>query len=70
VLIVTAEASYHTTYDLGTVEFFRRAGVPVTHALLSEHGIHGNGHLMALESNNDEIADFVATWLDVQDDSR
>ncbi len=67
VLVVTAEASYHTTYDHRTVQFLRTAGVPVEQAILAEHGIRGNGHLMALESNNDQIAALVAAWFDARD---
>jgi pimeloyl-ACP methyl ester carboxylesterase len=67
VLIVTGEASYHAIYDHRTANFLHEAGVPVEHANLAEHGIHGNGHLMALESNNDQIASFIARWLDRQD---
>ncbi len=67
VLVVTAEASYHTTYDYRTVQFLRVAGVPVEHVALADHHIHGNGHLMALESNNERIAALIAGWFDTQD---
>lgn len=63
VLLVTGEASYHATYDHLTADYLRRSGVPVTHARLADHGIHGNGHLMAMELNNDDIARFIARWL-------
>ncbi len=66
VLIVTGEASYHANYDHLTAKFLHEAGVPVEYANLAEHGIHGNGHLMTLESNNDQIAQFIARWLDHQ----
>lgn len=63
VLLVTGEASYHATYDHLTAGYLHRAGVPVTHAPLAEHGIRGNGHLMAMELNNDRIAQFISRWL-------
>lgn len=56
VLVVTAEASYHAVYDHMTVEYLRAAGVTVEAFRLGEHGIHGNGHMMMVESNSDEIA--------------
>ncbi|MHA6761437.1 alpha/beta hydrolase [Streptacidiphilus sp. PAMC 29251] len=63
VLLITAEASYHATYDHLTADYLRRRGVPVTHARLAEHGIHGNGHMMAMELNNHHIARFISDWL-------
>ena len=63
VLVITAEASYHTTYDHRTVHFLRVAGVPVEHTFLADHGIRGNGHLMAVERNNDRIAELIADRL-------
>jgi pimeloyl-ACP methyl ester carboxylesterase len=56
VLIVTAESSYHAVYDECTVEFLQRASVPVHHVYLGDVGIHGNGHMMFLEKNSDDIA--------------
>jgi len=63
VLVVTGEASYHETYDDHTVEFLSDAGVAVDHVHLGQHGIHGNGHLLTLERNRDEIAGLIERWL-------
>jgi pimeloyl-ACP methyl ester carboxylesterase len=63
VLLLTGEASYHDTYDGLTAAFLREAGVIVEHVRLAERGIHGNGHLLALELNNDQIADLIESWL-------
>ena len=63
VAIVTAEASYHALFDHGTAHYLTSAGVKTDHILLSEHGIHGNGHIMALEINNLEIASLIETWI-------
>ena len=30
---------------------------------LADRGIHGNGHMMMLEKNNQEIAAVMADWL-------
>ena len=32
---------------------------------LGDRGIHGNGHMMMLESNSDEIAGLTADWIEV-----
>jgi pimeloyl-ACP methyl ester carboxylesterase len=63
ILIVTAEASYHATYDHCTVKFLEQAGVHSTWIKLGEAGLHGNGHMLMLEKNSLEIADLVARWL-------
>jgi pimeloyl-ACP methyl ester carboxylesterase len=63
VLVVTGEASYHAGYDHCTVGYLRQAGVKVTHVPLGEHGIHGNGHLMMMELNNQEVAGVLHKWL-------
>ncbi len=63
VLIVTGEASYHASYDRGTVAYLRQAGVGVTHLVLAEHRIAGNGHMMMIEKNSDEIAAAIHRWL-------
>lgn len=65
VLLVTAEASYHAPYDWATVAYLRQAGVKKTeHLILAEHGVHGNGHMLFLEKNSDEIAELIEQWID------
>jgi pimeloyl-ACP methyl ester carboxylesterase len=63
VMIVTAEASYHAGYDHCTSEYLSRAGVMNDFVRLSEHGIHGNGHMVMIEKNNLEIAGLIADWI-------
>jgi pimeloyl-ACP methyl ester carboxylesterase len=63
ILIVTAEASYHATYDHCTVKFLEQAGVHPTWIKLGESGIHGNGHMLMLEQNSREIAEVIGRWL-------
>jgi pimeloyl-ACP methyl ester carboxylesterase len=62
VLLVTGEASYHAVYDQHTVRFLREAGVTVDHLALASIGIRGNGHLMPMELNNDQIASAISRW--------
>lgn len=60
VVVFTAEVSYHATYDGCTVKFLSQAGVRNVEWLkLAEHGIRGNGHMMFVELNNMEIAEFL-----------
>ena len=63
ILIVTAEASYHATYDHCTVKFLEQAGVHSTWIKLADAGIHGNGHMLMLEKNSSDIAELIARWL-------
>jgi pimeloyl-ACP methyl ester carboxylesterase len=63
VLVVMAEASYHASYDHCTVKYLRQAGVPVTFISLAERNIRGNGHMMMLEKNSDEIAAVLVEWI-------
>ena len=63
IMIMTAEASYHATYDHCTVKFLEQAGVHPTWIKLAGVGIHGNGYMLMLEKNNTEIADVMLRWL-------
>ena len=62
-LIITAEASYHAAYDHCTVGFLRRYGVEVTHLRLEEAGFYGNGHMLMQETNSQDIALLVGSYI-------
>jgi pimeloyl-ACP methyl ester carboxylesterase len=64
ILIVASEASYHAAYDHCTAKFLAAAGVKNDFVRLADRGIRGNGHMMMLEKNSDQIAQFIAQWLD------
>ncbi len=64
ILMVSAEASYHAPYDHCTSLFLRQAGVDHDFVRLADIGIRGNGHMMMLEKNNLEIAEFLQKWLE------
>src|SRR5262249_22692507 len=66
ILIVTAEASYHASYDHCTSRFLEQAGVEHDFVRLAEVGIRGNGHMMMLEKNNLEIAAFLRQWIEAK----
>jgi hypothetical protein len=46
------------------VGYLEQAGVHVDFIKLQDIGIRGNGHLMMLEKNSDDIAKVIADWLD------
>jgi pimeloyl-ACP methyl ester carboxylesterase len=62
-LVLVSEASYHAPYDHCTSKFLKQAGVEHTFTRLEQHGIRGNGHMMMLEKNSDEIAAFIERWI-------
>jgi pimeloyl-ACP methyl ester carboxylesterase len=63
ILVITAEASYHASYDHCTAKFLAQAGVENTHFRLGEQRIHGNGHMVMIEKNNLEIAALIQKWI-------
>ena len=63
IAIVTGEASFHGPYEHCVVKFLEQAGVHPTWLNLGAMGIHGNGHMMMLEKNSEQIADVIERWL-------
>jgi pimeloyl-ACP methyl ester carboxylesterase len=63
-VIVTAEASFRATMDDCTAAFLEQAGAKPDRLRLAEHDIHGNGHMMMLESNSDAVADAIIGWVE------
>ena len=62
-VVVTAEASFHATYDACTVAFLAQAGAKPDVIQLADRGLRGNGHMMMLETNSDAVADVLADWI-------
>ena len=62
--IFMCEASYHAAYDHCTAAYLSQAGVEHDFIRLEERGIRGNGHMMMVEKNSDDIAQVVAEWLE------
>ena len=63
IAIVTAQASYHWPYDIGTVAFLRQCGCTVEHIELETRGVTGNGHFMMMERNNREVLQPILDFL-------
>jgi pimeloyl-ACP methyl ester carboxylesterase len=64
IMVVTSEASYHAVYDHCTVQYLRQVGAHVDFIRLERVGIHGNGHMMMLETNNMAVASVIVRWAD------
>lgn len=64
ILMIGSEASYHVPYDHCTSEYLTQAGVKHDFVRMPSVGIHGNGHFMMIEKNSDQIAAYLARWMD------
>lgn len=64
ILVVTSEASFHAVYDHCVVDYYRQAGCSkAEHLELRNVGVHGNGHMMFMEKNSDEIQLLLHQWI-------
>ncbi len=63
VLAISANGTYHRVYDPCIPKFLNQAGVKTDFIRLEDVGISGNGHMMMLEKNSDDIIKFVIQWL-------
>jgi pimeloyl-ACP methyl ester carboxylesterase len=61
--IVVGEASFYAPYGHCLVKYLEQAGVHPTMLNLGAMGLHGNGHMMMLEKNSDQIADVIERWV-------
>jgi pimeloyl-ACP methyl ester carboxylesterase len=64
IMVLEAEASFYAGYNHCNVEYLQQAGVDVTFIKLADLGIRGNGHMMMLEKNSNQVAQVIADWLD------
>ena len=51
-------------FDHCTVSWLNQAGVKTEFIRLENEGLQGNGHMMMLEKNSDDIIKFIAGWLE------
>ena len=63
ILTVVSEASYHAQFDHLLSYVMDQLGVRHDFVRLEDVGIHGNSHMMMLEKNHLEIADYLIRWL-------
>ncbi|MGE3248178.1 MAG: alpha/beta hydrolase, partial [Beijerinckiaceae bacterium] len=62
-LITVSESSYHAPYDHCTAKYMQQAGARVEFVRLQDKGIRGNGHMVMLEKNNLQVADYLLGWI-------
>jgi pimeloyl-ACP methyl ester carboxylesterase len=63
IAIVIGESSFYAPYGHCLVKYLEQAGVHPAALDLGAMGIHGNGHMMMLEKNSDQVADTIERWV-------
>jgi len=63
VLDISANGTYHRTYDSCIPKWLSQAGVKTDFVRLETVGISGNSHMMMLEKNSDDIIRFIVAWI-------
>ena len=64
VLFMTGEAGYHRIFDHCLARWLNQAGVQTEYVRMEDVGLTGNGHMMMLEENSAEIAEYIGGWLE------
>jgi hypothetical protein len=52
--------------DEEVADWLLAQGATTTFVWLPDHRIIGNGHMMMMERNSDQVADLILNWLDQQ----
>ena len=63
VLALSADGTYHRVFDACVPKWLNQAGVNTDFVRLEDVGISGNGHMMMLELNSDEIIEYIDGWI-------
>jgi pimeloyl-ACP methyl ester carboxylesterase len=63
VLAISANGTYHRVYDPCIPKFLNQAGVKTDFLRLEDAGMSGNGHMMMMEKNSDDIIKYVIQWV-------
>jgi pimeloyl-ACP methyl ester carboxylesterase len=63
VLTGTADADHPRALDESIVTFLNSNGAKAEYIYLGDRGIAGNGHMMMMEKNSDDIAALLLSWL-------
>ena len=63
VLAISGNGTYHRVFDACIPKWLNQAGVETDFVRLEDVGIYGNGHMMMLELNSDDIIAFIHEWI-------
>lgn len=62
-MVTGTEDSLHRDVDQVISKHLIDKGVDIKHLLLKDVSIYGNGHMMMLEDNNEQILDLIVKWI-------
>ncbi len=65
VLFMNGEGGYHRIFDHCLANWLNQAGVDTEYVRMEDVGLPGNGHMMMLELNSEEIAEYIHSWLEM-----
>ncbi len=63
IMVMVSQSSFAAQNQLCTSQYLTQAGVKNDFFRLQNVGLFGNGHLMNIEKNSDQIAQFLIDWL-------
>jgi pimeloyl-ACP methyl ester carboxylesterase len=63
VLALSADGTYHRVFDACIPKWLNQAGVETDFVRLEDVGISGNGHMMMLELNSDDVIAYIHEWI-------
>lgn len=63
IAVVCSQASWMAQFTHGTRDYLVQAGADAELLRLEDAGIRGNGHLMMVEKNSDEVAAYLESWI-------
>lgn len=64
VVVGTDDAVHPVELERSIADWFSKNGAKADFLPLGEHGIKGNGHMVMLERNSDQVAEAIARWVD------
>jgi hypothetical protein len=64
VLFLNGEGGYHRIFDHCLANWLNQAGVSTQYVRMEDEGMPGNGHMMMLELNSKDIAEYMGRWLE------
>jgi pimeloyl-ACP methyl ester carboxylesterase len=63
ILDISANGTYHRVFDACIPKWINQAGGKAEFVRLEDVGIQGNGHMMMLEKNSEDIIKYIDGWL-------
>jgi pimeloyl-ACP methyl ester carboxylesterase len=64
ILTPTDDIDHPAELDRSIADWLNEAGALADFVYLGDRGIHGNGHMLMLERNSDQLADLIAEWIE------